>query len=343
MTRFAIAPRDAGQRLDKFLRGAAPRLPAALLYKALRTKHVKRNGARAQGGDRLQAGDVVECWLADEFFAPLEAPAWQYDFLGAGKELTVLYEDAHALLLDKPAGLLSHPDQDEYVDTLLGRVQRYLYEKGEYAPSQEGAFAPALANRIDRNTQGIVIAAKTAEALRVLNEKMKRRELRKFYLCAVRGAPSAGEPLRDGWRLLRGWLSKDEGKSLARVYDAPRPGAKEILTRYRIACPLSPDSSLLEVELLTGRTHQIRAQLAAVGHALVGDGKYAPRAQYQGDRASGQKRQCLCAYRLAFAFQSPAGALESLNGLVISVRDVAFLRESFPAVWREWKTAQENF
>ena len=320
MKLFTIAANDAGQRLDKFLRKAAPGLPPALLYKALRTKHIKLNRKRADGSVRLQAGDELECWLPEEFFAP---PEYQYDFLRAGKDLAVLYEDGHVLLLDKPAGLLSHPDESEYVDTLLGRVQRYLYEKGEYDPALENAFAPALVNRIDRNTQGIVIAAKTAAALRVLNEKMKNRELRKFYLCAVHGVPTAGEPQPDGWRLLRGWLSKDEGKSLVRVYEHPRPGAKECLTKYKVV--QSGDISILEIELLTGRTHQIRAQLAAAGHALAGDGKYAPRAQYQADLKRGLRRQCLCSHRLKFDFKTPNGELEGLRGLDVSVKNAAFL------------------
>jgi len=317
---FTIAANDAGQRLDKFLQKAAPGLPPALLYKALRTKKIKLNKKRAEGGSRLQAGDEVECWLPEELFAP---SAYQYDFLRAGRELEVLYEDARVLLLDKPAGLLSHPDESEYVDTLLGRVQRYLYEKGEFNPALENAFAPSLVNRIDRNTQGIVIAAKTAAALRILNEKMKRRELRKFYLCAVHGVPAQGEKQPDGWLLLRAWLSKDEGKSLVRVYDKPRPGAKESLTKYRVM--QAGDISILEIELLTGRTHQIRAQLAATGHALAGDGKYAPRMQYQADLKRGIKWQCLCSHRLVFDFDTPAGELEGLRGLDISVKKAAFL------------------
>jgi len=320
MKHFIIAENDAGQRLDKFLRKAAPGLPPALLYKALRTKNIKLNKKRAEGSDRLRAGDELECWLPDGLFAP---PAYQYDFLRAGRELEVLCEDEHVLLLDKPAGLLSHPDESEYVDTLLGRVQRYLYEKNAYDPARENAFAPALVNRIDRNTQGIVIAAKTAAALRILNEKMKRRELRKFYLCAVHGIPTQGEKQPDGWLLLRGWLSKDENKSLVRVHDRPLEGAKACLTKYRII--KAGEISLLEVELLTGRTHQIRAQFAAIGHALAGDGKYAPRAQYQADMRRGIKRQCLCSHRIIFDFTGPAGALEDLRGLDISVKNAAFL------------------
>ncbi|MDR2525399.1 MAG: RluA family pseudouridine synthase [Oscillospiraceae bacterium] len=322
MHSFTIQQNDAGQRLDAFFRKVAPHLPSSLLYKALRTKKIKCNGKRAAGSLRLQAGDTLTCYLPDELFAP---PKYQYAFFRAGKALDALYEDAHILLANKPAGLLSHPDEGEYCDTLLGRIQRYLYETGCYDPARENTFAPALVNRIDRNTEGIVIAAKTAAALRVLNEKMKNRELRKFYLCAVHGCPKAGEALPGGWRLLRGWLIKRENQSLVEILPAPRPGAKEIQTSYRILAQ-ADGLSLLEIELRTGRTHQIRAQFAAAGHALVGDGKYAPRAQFN---ACGYKKQCLASARLVFAFDGDAGELEYLRGLDIQLPKVGFVLDIF--------------
>ena len=293
-----------------------------MLYKALRTKHIKVNRKRAEGAYKLRPGDIVDCWLSDEFFA---RPVWQYDFLCADTALEVLYEDAHVLLADKPAGLLSHPGEGEYVDTLLGRVQRYLYEKGEYLPEQESSFAPALVHRLDRNTQGIVIAAKSAVALRELNERMKQRELRKFYLCAVHDNAECSM-LNAQWTLLRSWMQKDSEKSFVRVYDAPGPGRKECLTNYRVL-HRAGEYALLEVELLTGRTHQIRAQLAHIGHALVGDGKYAPRGQYQ---SSPVKWQSLCAWRLVFDFNAPLGELGYLDKLEISVKKIAFLAQVFP-------------
>jgi len=314
MKKFVITENDANQRLDKFLRKAAPELPSALLYKSLRNKNIKRNRKRADGNDRLQVGDIIECWLPDELFAP---PEYQYDFLQARAELAVLYEDDRMLLLNKPAGLLAHPDDEgEYVDTLLGRLRRYLYEKGEYHPARENSFAPALCNRIDRNTQGIVIAAKTAEALRDLNEKIKRRKVQKFYLCAVHGVPTQGKKQKNGWRQLTHWLAKSPEKSLVRVYDHPIAGAKESKLNYRVLQEKN-GLSLLEIELLTGRTHQIRAQLSHINHALVGDGKYAPRAQYHEDTANGYKQQCLCSWRLV------------LDDLDVRVPEAAFIKELF--------------
>jgi 23S rRNA pseudouridine955/2504/2580 synthase len=304
------------------LRKAAPALPAPLLYKALRQKNVKLNRGRTEGAARLRAGDRLDCYLPDEFFAP---KPYQYDFLRAGTALRVLYEDENILLLDKSVGLLCHPDGDEYCDTLIGRVQRYLYEAGAYDPAKENTFVPALVNRIDRNTRGIVIAAKTAEALRILNEKMKRRELHKFYLCAVHGTPAQGVPLVANWRQLRGWLRKDGERGLVHVSASPQPDAKEILTNYRVLAERG-GLSLLEVELLTGRTHQIRAQFAALGHGLLGDGKYGSREQRQ---VGGYKKQCLCSWRLVFDFMTPAAALEGLQGLDVRVSDVWFAEELF--------------
>ncbi|MDR2646615.1 MAG: RNA pseudouridine synthase, partial [Oscillospiraceae bacterium] len=192
-------------------------------------------------------------------------------------------------------------------------------------PAGELSFAPALVNRIDRNTRGIVIAAKTAAALRILNEKLKNRELRKYYLCAVHGLPKQGEPLRDDWRQLHCYLLKNEAKNTARIFQNPCAGAKECFTNYRVAAQKN-GLSLLEIELLTGRTHQIRAQFAAIGHALVGDGKYAPRALYQ---KCGYTSQLLCSHRLVFDFLTPADELEYLNQLDIRVKNIQFTENLF--------------
>ena len=184
---FVISQNDAGQRLDKFLRKTAPNLPQSLLYKAIRKKDIKINRKRAEISTRLQSGDEVSVYLPDEFFVK---PETVYDFTRAGKQLSIVYEDENLLLLDKKAGVLCHPDDREYIDTLIGRVKRYLYEKGEYDPDAENSFVPSLVNRIDRNTGGIVIAAKNAESLRILNQKMKDRELHKYYLCVIHGTLS---------------------------------------------------------------------------------------------------------------------------------------------------------
>lgn len=177
MKSFEIEKNDESQRLDKFIHKAAPLLPQSLLYKYIRTKRIKVNGKRAEISTRLRLGDKVDMYINDEFF---EKKASTYDFLKASKHLDIIYEDENIMLLDKKVGVLCHPDNEEYVDTLIGRIKRYLYEKGEYSPDRENSFVPSLVNRIDRNTGGIVIAAKNAESLRILNQKMKDRELHNF-------------------------------------------------------------------------------------------------------------------------------------------------------------------
>lgn len=313
MKEFLITQNDAGQRLDKFVKKVAPNLPQSMLYKAIRTKNIKINGKRAEISTRLQVGDSVKIFVADEFFEKSETV---YDFLRAGKALDILYEDENILLLNKNAGLLCHPDDREFIDTLIGRVKRYLYEKGEYDPAQESSFVPALVNRIDRNTGGIVIATKNAESLRILNQKMKDRELHKFYLCVLHGTPKpqAG--------ILEGYLIKDAQKNMVRVLKTPEAGAKTIRTKYRV---LESDGklSLVEVDLLTGRTHQIRAHFASVGHPLLGDGKYGRNAQ---NKAYGYKKQFLYSYKLQFDFTTDAGILNYLNGRCFQVADVWFAR-----------------
>ena len=311
MQTITIRPNDAGQRLDKFLSKSLLNLPQTLLYKYIRLKRIKRNGKRAQISDRLQAGDTIELYIADEFF---EKPRPQYDFLRAAKHLDILYEDENLLLLNKKVGLLSHPDDTEYVDTLIGRVKRYLYEKGEYDPEAEQSFTPSLVNRIDRNTCGIVMAAKNAEALRVLNHIVKTRQLHKEYLCVVHGTPPKSEDT------LCGFLRKDEKKNKVEVLRFPAPGAKEIRTHYRVVETYS-GLSLLQIELLTGRTHQIRAHLASIGCPLLGDGKYGTNAR---NKAYGYKKQFLCSYRLTFDFSEDCGALQYLDGRRFSIPDVWF-------------------
>ncbi len=317
MKEFTINSNDAGQRLDRFLAKAVPLLPASLAQKYIRIKRIKLNGGRAGRDTRLQAGDILQLYINDEFFdKPREDNAY---LTVATPKLNIVYEDEHILLVDKRPGLAVHPhDGAEYGRTLIDHIQAYLYQKREWSPRGESSFTPALCNRIDRNTGGIVIAAKTAEALRVLNQKIKDRELDKRYLAIVEGTPKP----KDG--SLKGYLFKDAKKNRVFVTDAPQPGSKSCQTNYRTLAS-SGGLSLVECELITGRTHQIRAQFAHSGHPLLGDGKYGKLKNH-----AERTYQALYSYKLTFTFTTEAGALEYLNGRSFQVQDVDFVREYFP-------------
>ena len=318
MREITIGKNDAGQRLDRFVSKSLPLLPPALLQKYIRLKRIKCNGARAQRDQRLQEGDILQLYINDEFF---DKPREDNLFLTLFKpSLDIVYEDENLLLLNKRPGLVVHPDETERVNTLITHIQAYLYQKKEWSPYQEGAFAPALCNRIDRNTGGIVIAAKTAEGLRVMNQKIRDRELKKYYLCIVHGTLP-----RPAGRL-EGYILKDEAKKQVTVSSRPRPGAKTAVTLYETLA-VRNGLSLVRCQLITGRTHQIRAQFAAAGHPLLGDGKYGSERQ---NKRYGRSYQALYSYRLEFCFTTDAGALAPLDGQQFQVEQVDFVTEYFP-------------
>ena len=319
MKELTIGPNDSGQRLDRFLAKAVPLLPASLAQKYIRIKRIKCNGARADRDTRLKTGDVLQLYINDEFF---DKPRQDNAYLTvASPKLNIVYEDEHILLVDKRPGLAVHPhDGAEYGRTLIDHIQAYLYQKHEWSPRAENAFTPALCNRIDRNTGGIVIAAKTAEALRVMNQKIKDRELDKRYLAIVEGTPKP----KDG--SLNGYLFKDAKHNRVFVTDTPQSGAKTCQTNYRTLASRN-GLSLVECELITGRTHQIRAQFAHAGHPLLGDGKYGKL-----DKRFDRNYQALYSYRLTFAFTTDAGSLAYLNGKAFQVDAVDFVTEYFPGI-----------
>ena len=317
MKEFEIGANDAGQRLDRFLAKAVPLLPASLAQTYIRLKRIKCNGKRIDRDTRLNTGDVLQLYINDEFF---DKPREDNAFLTvAAPKLNIVYEDQHVLLVDKRPGLAVHPhDGAEYGRTLIDHIQAYLYQKREWRPREENSFTPALCNRIDRNTGGIVIAAKTAEALRVLNQKIKDRELDKRYLAIVEGTPKP----REG--SLKGYLFKDAKKNRVFVTDTPQAGAKSCQTNYKVLAAAG-GLSLVECELITGRTHQIRAQFAHSGHPLLGDGKYGKL-----DKRYDRTYQALYSYKLTFRFTTESGALAYLDGKSFQVESVDFVKEYFP-------------
>ena len=317
MKEFQIKKNDAGQRLDKFLSKAVKGLPMSLMYKYIRTKKIKVNRARTEQKYMLKEGDIVQLFIKDEFF---ESPEKDDSALASiTPKLTIVYEDENIILCNKRPGVLVHEDDDGKDNTLIMHIKAYLYQKGEYNPEDEQSFAPALCNRIDRNTGGIVIGAKNAEALRVMNEKIKNDEISKFYYCVVHGKmPKKSDTLT-------GFLLKDSDKNQVKIFDKQVKGSKNIITKYKVVSEKN-GMSLLEIELVTGRTHQIRAHMSYIGHPLLGDGKYGIN---KDDRARGYKYQALYAYRLRFDFDDNSGALGYLKGkeVKLSRDDVWFLKE----------------
>lgn len=318
MREFTIGKNDAGQRLDRFVSKSMPLLPQALLQKYIRLKRIKVNGRGAKRDTRLCVGDVLQLYINDEFF---DKPNEENLFLTLFQpRLTIVYEDENLLLADKRPGLVVHADETEKVNTLINHIQAYLYQKKEWNPKWENAFAPALCNRIDRNTGGIVIAAKNAETLRIINEKIKDHELEKSYLCVTVGHP------RPASGRIEGFLLKDEAKKQVSFYRRPVPGGRSAVTLYE-TLETRGELALVECRLLTGRTHQIRVSMAEIGCPLLGDGKYG-----DGDvnRRYHETRQALYSYKLAFSLPTDAGILNYLRGREFTVSDVPFREKYFP-------------
>ena len=317
MKEITVGKNDAGQRLDRFVGKSVPLLPDSLLQKYIRLKRIKVNGKGSKRDVRLAEGDVLQLYINDEFF---EKPKEENSYLKVGKpRIDIVYEDENILLADKKPGVLCHSAGVWDYNTLIANIQAYLAQKGEWRPKEENSFAPALCNRIDRNTGGIVIAAKNAEALRIINDKIRDREIEKYYLCAVHGRPKP-----ESGRL-EDQLFKDAAKNQVYIKNKAEAGTKTAITEYKTLCSKGP-LSLVECRLLTGRTHQIRAQMSHAGWPLLGDGKYGSE---QFNKKYGEKGQALYSYRLIFEFPTDAGILNYLRGREFKVKSVDFAEEYF--------------
>jgi len=274
-----VGENDKDMRLDKFILKLCPKMPKSLLYKYIRKKRIKVNGKKADISYILNLGDEVSLYVSDGFFK-------KEDFKSADGKLDIIYEDENIIIIEKPKGLKSQKDKAGEV-SLVDLLKSYLYNKGEYDPQKENTFSPAIANRLDQNTHGLVIGAKNAAALRFINEKIKNREIKKYYLCLVEGRPPKDEDT------LAGYIIKDEKENKSRIVTKPQKGAKEVITKYKVLWT-DKNHSLLEIELVTGRSHQIRAHLASINCPIYGDKKYGGR---------GEGYQSLYAYKLEFCFK----------------------------------------
>ncbi len=328
MREFIINSNDAGQRLDKFILKTVKGIPVSLMYKSIRTKKIKVNRKRAEEKQMLCLGDTVQMFLAEELFSD---KVTDNELFNITPKLDIVYEDENIILCDKAPGILVHSgDGDGKVsgdgdaadrNTLIYHIQAYLAQRGEYDPTEENSFAPALCNRIDRNTGGIVIAAKNAAALRDINERIRENLISKFYLCAVHSKPPRKKDV------LKDYLIKNGNTNTVKVLKNPTRGAKEIITVYTVKehNPVR-DISLVDIELITGRTHQIRAHMASIGNPLLGDGKYG---SIEKDKRLGYKHQALYSYKLVFG--KSQDSLSYLNGreFKVDTKNIYFLRE-FP-------------
>ncbi len=311
MRTITINKNDANQRIDKFLSKRFRTMPKSLMYKYIRTKYIKLNGKKCSIDDVLKEGDVLTFYIKDEFF---ETKYDEYEFMKAPKKLSIVYEDENLIIIDKPEGVLTHPDKTYHFDSMVARVQHYLYDKDEYDPKAENSFSPAMANRLDRNTGGLIIAAKNAIALKELNKLIKERQIKKLYLCICEGVPKKTEGI------LTGSLTKDEKKNKVSVNKHKDEG-KGISTAYKVI-DARGKYSLAEVDLLTGRTHQIRAHMASIGTPLAGDTKYGGHPL----RVKGHTGQALYSYKLRFGeiVDSP---LSYLSGKEFTAKNIWFEKD----------------
>lgn len=303
MRELHIQKNDADQRVDKFLGKTLKQLPKSLMYKYIRNKKIKVNKKRCEISQRLVEGDTMQLYIAEEFFdQPIDMK-----FLEVSDELTILYEDTNILILDKEKGLLAHSDEEEVQDNLIDRVKHYLYEKKEYDPSQQLSFAPSLCHRIDRNTQGIVIAAKTASALREVNSLIKNRDLEKKYMCICEGNFIEPEAV------LMLYHKKVEGNK-AMISNVEKDGYQKIITAYKVVAQ-GKHHALLEIDLKTGKSHQIRAVMGYLKHPLLGDVKY-------GAKKSDYAYQALCAYKVTFHNCSTEETIHYLHEKTFELQNV---------------------
>lgn len=300
MQQIMIGQNEAGQRFDKMLAKYLNKAPKSFVYKMLRKKNITLNGQKASGSEKLQTGDKVNLFLSDETIAKFSDRHFQY----TNEKLDIIYEDNHIVLINKPAGMLSQKASDKDV-SLVEHFITYLIQSGHLTEEALQTFRPSVCNRLDRNTSGIVAAGKSLAGLQELSRLFKDRSLGKYYLCLVNGLVE--QPSH-----IRGFLKKDERTNQVEITQNEYTGSTPIETEF-VPLKTGQNATLLEVHLITGKTHQIRAHLASIGHPILGDFKYGnPGVNGLCSRKYGLSHQLLHAYRLTFPVLE--GALSNLSG-----------------------------
>ena len=295
MKTITIGTNDAGQRLDKFLGKLLKEAPASFYYKMLRKKNIVLNGKKATGNEKLTAGDSIKLFLSDETFEKFAGKRQTNDLAASVPNiaLEIVYEDHDVLAINKPAGMLSQKAKKEDISA-NEYILQYLLESGTITRESLHTFKPSVCNRLDRNTSGILVAGKTLNGLQQMSKAFRERSMEKYYLAIVAGHIS--KPRR-----IEGFLKKDGVNNQVTILSEPSNDAKPIITEYR-PLKLVGQVTLLEVHLITGRSHQIRAHLASIGHPVIGDTKYGnPRLNREFLKNAGVTHQLLHAYRLFLA------------------------------------------
>lgn len=271
MKSFQINSNEAGQRFDKYLKKLLSQAGSSFIYKMLRKKNITLNGRKADGSEKLSAGDQVKLFLSDETFEKFSSANTGSDSADCLEKqypafpLDIIFEDADILIINKPAGMLSQkaePGDISANEYIIG----YLLSSGQLRPEELATFHPSVCNRLDRNTSGLLIAGKSLRGLQEMAEQLNSRSMEKYYCCLVKGHITQE-------REIDGWLSKEETRNKVQITKHGTPDSKYIRTAY-LPITYYGDYTLLEVHLITGRSHQIRAHLASIGHPIVGDGKY---------------------------------------------------------------------
>ena len=299
MFKVIVKENDVNKRLDNFIAKCYPNLLKVAINKFIRTKKIKVNLKRVENNYRLQLDDEIDFYMNEDALNQKKVAIFQkYEpklaFLNASDNLEVIYENDDLLIVNKPVGVLSHSSHAHEYNAIIDQIKKYLYKKNEYNPENENTFAPALSNRLDRNTSGLIIASKNYKTLKRINEAIEDKEIKKYYYTYVYGK------MDEKVGTLKHYLKKDEKNNIAIVYDKKEPNTKVAILKYKMIAYYPIDNiSMLEVELLTGRFHQIRAQFSFINHPLLGDGKYYFPTKHNFNKQN-LKNQILVAYKLVF-------------------------------------------